>query len=359
MTLPVDTKAKLLSRDQFREAVFARDGHACVFCKRRAEDTPEGKLDAHHILERRLFQAPHEKGGYFLGNGATVCEDHHRQCESTQISVDEVYAACGITRRVLPDHLYSDLDYDKWGNIVTPSGERLKGELYGDESVQKIMAQCAPPPVFKPYVKYPRTNHLPWSPGLNDDDRVLKDLSAFIGERVIVTTKMDGEQTNMYRDHYHARSVESAHHESQGWAKNFWSQICGDIPEGWRVCGENLYAKHSIAYDALPTYFMGFGVWNDLNQCLSWDDTLEWFELLGVTPVPVIYDGVFDEAAIKALYDAKTWDTCEGYVLRVARSFSYGEFRACVGKFVRAGHVQTTKHWKHGQRVEKNGLVSA
>ena len=36
---------KLLTRDQFREAVFARDNHKCVFCHQPA-------VDAHHILER-------------------------------------------------------------------------------------------------------------------------------------------------------------------------------------------------------------------------------------------------------------------------------------------------------------------
>lgn len=57
---------KLLTRDEFRNAVFARDGHRCVFCGQTAEETPEGKLDAHHIIERRLFTGENEKSGYFL-----------------------------------------------------------------------------------------------------------------------------------------------------------------------------------------------------------------------------------------------------------------------------------------------------
>ncbi|MEL7307213.1 MAG: RNA ligase family protein, partial [Pseudomonadota bacterium] len=39
------------------------------------------------------------------------------------------------------------------------------------------------------------------------------------------------------------------------------------------MCGENLYARHSISYNNLPSYFMAFSVWNELNQCLSWQDT--------------------------------------------------------------------------------------
>src|SRR5690606_38566454 len=126
-----------------------------------AEETPEGKLDAHHILERRLFTAPGEKGGYFIDNGATVCEHHHMQCEMTVISTDEVRAKCGITRVVLPSTLYSDHEYDKWGNVVLPDGRRLAGELFNDESVQKVLSKGGVLENFTHWVKYPRTHHLP------------------------------------------------------------------------------------------------------------------------------------------------------------------------------------------------------
>jgi uncharacterized FlgJ-related protein len=41
----------------------------------------------------------------------------------------------------------------------------------------------------------------------------------------------------------------------------------------------------------------------------------------------------------------------EGYVVRLADGFSYGEFRKSVAKFVRKDHVTTTKHWTHGPIV--------
>lgn len=66
--------SKLLTRDAFREGVFARDGNCCVFCGRPA-------VDAHHILERRLWP----DGGYYLNNGASVCAEHHMLCETTEI----------------------------------------------------------------------------------------------------------------------------------------------------------------------------------------------------------------------------------------------------------------------------------
>jgi 5-methylcytosine-specific restriction endonuclease McrA len=45
----------LLTRDEFRVGVFARDGKTCVACGKPGQD-------AHHIIERRLWP----DGGYYL-----------------------------------------------------------------------------------------------------------------------------------------------------------------------------------------------------------------------------------------------------------------------------------------------------
>ncbi len=341
-------KTRLLTRDEFRSAVFERDGHRCVFCEQPA-------ADAHHILERRLWP----DGGYYLDNGASVCPAHHLQCEQTRLSVEDVRHACGITRVLVPPHLYADQPYDKWGNPVLANGRRLKGELFFDESVQKVLQEGGALERFTDWVKYPRTHHLPWSEGVNDDDRVIDSLAAFQGERVVVTEKMDGENTTLYCGYLHARSVDGRSHPSRDWVKQFWSGISADIPRGWRVCGENLFARHSIGYEALSTYFMGFSVWNEHNVCLGWAETLEWFALLGVTPVPVLYEGVFDEKAIRSLWNARDWERREGYVVRLAGPIAYGDFRRKVGKFVRKNHVQTVRHWMYGQRIERNTLAPA
>jgi hypothetical protein len=339
---------KLLTRDDFREGVFKRDNYKCVFCDKPAQD-------AHHILERRLWP----DGGYYLDNGASVCGEHHIKCETTEISVEDVRHACGITKVIIPPHLYDDQVYDKWGNPVQANGTRLKGELFFDESVQKILGQGGVLDLFTHYVKYQRTYHLPWSPSPSSDDRVMSEadmLRNFAGKRVIATKKMDGENTTMYPDYIHARSIDSRNHPSRNWVKNFWAQISGDIPEGWRVCGENLYAEHSIKYDNLESYFYGFSIWNERNVCLEWNEMLQYFELMGITPVEVIYDDIFDLKKISELHKTLDLAVEEGFVLRVAESFSYADFRNSVAKWVRKNHVQTVKHWMHGQPIVPNEL---
>lgn len=337
---------KLLTRDQFREGVFKRDGFKCVFC-----DNPA--VDAHHILERRLWP----DGGYYESNGASVCEEHHLACERTAISVEDVRYAAAISKIWVPPHLYDDHIYDKWGNPVLEDGRRAKGELFFDESVQKVLNEGGVLDLFTSRVKYPRTNHLPWSPGVNDDDRVMHDLSNFIGKRVVITKKMDGENTTMYCDHIHARSLDSKGGEDRAWVKQFWSSIAHDIPVDWRICGENLWAEHSIHYTDLSSYFLGFSVWNERNICLSWDDTLVYFDLLGISSVPVIYDGVWDEAKIRSLEKSLSWEHDEGYVVRLAESFTYSQFKNSIAKYVRRGHVQTTKHWRAGRTFTPNELI--
>jgi hypothetical protein len=346
---------KLLTRDQFREGVFARDDHRCVVCKRTAEQTPEGKLDAHHIVERRLWS----DGGYYLDNGATVCEEHHLECETTEISAEYIRFLAGITKVIVPDQFYPEQPIDKWGNYILEDGRRTKGELFYDESVQKVLARGNMLVLFIPYVKYGRTFHLPWSPGAHDDDKTLKDASQFEGKRVVITKKMDGENTSAYFDgHVHARSIDSKGGEDRAWVKSFLvNNVCFNLPEGWRVCGENLWAEHSIHYDKLPSYFLGFSIWNERNVCLSWEDTKEWFEMLGIKRVPILHDGAFDMQIIRDIEKELDPTKDEGYVIRVADSFSYGQFKNSVAKFVRAGHVQTTKHWRAGRSFTPNGLA--
>jgi len=203
------------------------------------------------------------------------------------------------------------------------------------------------------YKKYPRTLHFAWSEGMTNDDKMLKSDDMFVGKRVIVSEKYDGETTSIYSDHTHARSLDSANHPSRDWLKKFAAEFQHNISEDMRICGENLFAKHSIAYDNLESYFYGFSIWDGNNTCLSWDETVEWFQLLGIVPVKVLYDGIYDEKIIKSLFVND--GTMEGYVVRLAEAFTYEAFSSSVAKFVRKNHIQSSEHWMH-QEIVQNKL---
>lgn len=126
----MSTEVKLLTKEQFKQQVFLRDKHTCVFCSLPA-------VDPHHILERKLWP----DGGFYLDNGASVCSDHHMQCEMTLLSVEIVRSACGIREVLLPPGFASGHVYDKWGNEVLED-HRLPGPLFFDDGCQKILKRA-------------------------------------------------------------------------------------------------------------------------------------------------------------------------------------------------------------------------
>ncbi len=341
----------LLSRDEFRERVFARDLHQCVICHLPA-------VDAHHIIERRLWP----DGGYHLNNGASLCEVHHKEAEMTRLTCEEIRQAVGITTVALPPYFDRSERYDKWGNVFLDNGLRVRGELFFDASVQKVLEEGGVLDQFTPYVKFPKIAHLPWSEGIDKKtDRVLdlEDVrTIFEGQVVVVTEKMDGENTSFYSDYLHARSLSSRPHPSRNWIKNLHSRIAHNIPEGWRVCGENLYAEHSIHYRHLPSYFLVFAIYDDRNVCLGWDETVEYAALLELPTVPLLCGGVYEEERIRACFTGRSTfrdSVQEGYVLRLAGAIPWSQHRRSFGKFVRGGHVQTTHGWMYS-RITPNEL---
>lgn len=122
---------KMLTRATFSTAVLARDKGRCIFCGGVA-------IEAHHILDRKLWP---QRDGYFLSNGASVCEADHWKCEITEYSVEQVRAAVGILKPALPPGFDENEQYDKWGNRLLPDGRREAGPLFDDDGAQKALAK--------------------------------------------------------------------------------------------------------------------------------------------------------------------------------------------------------------------------
>ena len=334
-----------MTREGFRNAVFERDGGRCVSCG--VSGVP---LDAHHIVERYLWP----DGGYYLDNGATLCDPTcHMRAESTDLSADEVRRLAGIRRVLLPPHLYDDATYDKWGNEFLPDGTRLRGELFYDESVSKVIAPFVDR--FSRFTRPPRTYHLPRSLGKTPDDRTLPDLSGFEGRRVVLTVKLDGGNVSVYGpDGYiHGRRTEPLSTPDAGRVKELARRLGPELPEGWRLAGEDLYRARSLLYRNLPAgddwFFSLFGIWNARNEALPWGEVEEWAELLGLKTPPVLYRGPFDPKRLRELEELSEYrgDPVEGYVVRVEDGFELSEYRKLVGKYVRGNFRGPAEHaWR-------------
>ena len=208
--------------------------------------------------------------------------------------------------------------------------------------------------VIQPRYKYPRTNHLPFSQGLTDGDKRMMSDDCLCDKLVVITEKMDGENTTIYCDGFHARSIDSAHRDYHSWLIQYIQNFMYKIPDNYRICGEYLYAKHSIEYNYLPSYFEVFSVWmNDI--CCSWEHTKAMCDMLNLYHVPVLYEGLYRRALVKEIAEDVVRRGGEGIVVRNSGNFQLKDWESNIAKYVRANHVQTDEHWSQGH-IEHNKL---
>jgi RNA ligase len=201
--------------------------------------------------------------------------------------------------------------------------------------------------------KYPRTYHFDFSPGVCCDDKVMESSQSFINKELTITEKLDGGSCCLCVDGVFARTHGSiANHPSFDPIKAMWSSIQHDIPKDWSIYGESMYAKHSIHYKALTSYFLTFNMKIETTgEWLSWNDVKGYSDALGLSTVPELWSGtVTSEKALRSLCDHLMkdgsrvgGDNIEGLVVRDARSFY--DFETSVGKIVRKNHIQTDEHW--------------
>ena len=337
-----------LSREQFSAAVLALLAGRCA-----VPHCPHDAVEAHHLLNRNLWV----DGGYYVANGAPLCSEHHLAAERTTLSVSDLRTWCGHTESVLPAHLDASGEYDTWGNAVHADGTRSPGEMYFTDPCQAALKAGGVLHLFDLRVRYPRTMHLPDSPGRASDDKVIRSLEALRGTEVVVTEKLDGGNVTWMTDAFYARSLDSNAHPSQNFVKALWAARRHDIPHGWRISGEDLYARRSVSYESLPGYFVVFGVWDHTNTLLCWDETLEWAELLDLPAAPVLYRGSDLRAARAAWSQQRVAERSEGFVVRDAGSIPAAQFTSRVAKWVRAEHVRTSADWRHRDDFAVNALA--
>jgi hypothetical protein len=209
--------------------------------------------------------------------------------------------------------------------------------------------------------KYPRTFHLPWSPGGTNDDKRLETVDGLINKQIVITEKMDGSNICFTRNNIFARSHSGTPiHKSFDLAKAKHKEICYNIDIGISIFGEWVYALHSIEYFSLPDYFLGFGIRNDEgNYFYSWLETEQYLNKLNLKSVPVLFEGkVKKENDLRDLTNSLMKEkSCygserEGVVVRLHGEIS--NFQTDIAKFVRENHIQTDEHWTNNP-IKKQG----
>lgn len=211
--------------------------------------------------------------------------------------------------------------------------------------------------------KYPRTFHLPYSPGATNDDKIAKDCSGLIGVEIVITEKLDGSNSCMEPSGVFARSHGQAPtHKSFDLLKQRFYSLQYFLNPEEQIFLENCYAVHSITYDQLSDFCFALGI-RKKDQWLSIDETVDRSAQLNLTPVPVLFRGIVKSA--KELEKIVTGLTNqpsifggprEGIVVRTVAGFSDSDFSKKVMKWVRKNHVQTSEHWMNQPIVKQNFL---
>lgn len=206
-------------------------------------------------------------------------------------------------------------------------------------------------------IKYPRTYHLPFSPGATNDDKKLQDgwFDFYKGKQIVFTEKLDGENITMCQEGVFARS--HATETRSPWSRNLWDndglfwKIKDIIGKNEYIVGENLYGIHSIEYDKLKDYFHIFAT-HDNERWYYWEEIQELADMMNIPTVPVLeYCKAESEKQIKEIIEhhmtlpSTYGNTKEGVVMRIVDDFKLEDFPHYVCKYVRPNHVQTDIHW--------------
>jgi ATP-dependent RNA circularization protein (DNA/RNA ligase family) len=186
-------------------------------------------------------------------------------------------------------------------------------------------------------------------------------MSNLIGQEIVITEKLDGENTSMTDGGVYARS--HAAYTTSPWSREVRALhklvVEDELGDGVYLFGENMEGIHSIEYTNLTSYFYIFGM-RDNNICVPWEKVEEYSYLLDIPTVPVLFKGIVNsEKELKSLVEKLSKEPSElggvreGIVARVAGMFHNDDFSTNVLKWVRKDHVTTTEHWQRNWKKAK------
>jgi hypothetical protein len=145
-------------------------------------------------------------------------------------------------------------------------------------------------------LKFPRTQHLEGSRlQAGDEDLAQVRFDDLAGRHLVVKEKIDGANAGLRfdatgrvwlqsRGHFLTGGYRERHFDAfKQWAAARAHELFPVLTTRYALYGEWIYAKHTIFYDALPHYFLCFGVYDTLGPHFL--DAPRSRELLDGTPV--------------------------------------------------------------------------
>lgn len=223
------------------------------------------------------------------------------------------------------------------------------------------------------FYRFPHTPHLAWlGTGRPRDDKVLTAAQAreLLSGDVVIEEKVDGANLGLSPD---AEGRISAWNRGQfllppfagqfarlsGWLALHADTLAHNLRPDWIAFGEWCAARHSIAYDRLPDWWLAFDIYDAAaGRFLPSAARDAWAQASGLCSMPVLFRGRTSLKALIALLASASSrfgsGPPEGLVVRKETS-GYLQSRA---KLVRAEFTQTIdEHWRR-RPIEWNRLAA-
>jgi hypothetical protein len=221
------------------------------------------------------------------------------------------------------------------------------------------------------FFKFPSTPHLALFGGVEvRGDKVMSNAeqNRFLSHELVVEEKVDGANLGISFDTEGNIRAQNRgaylHLPSSGqwkkladWLVPRTEDLFEHLTDRYILFGEWCYARHSVFYDRLPDWFLGFDVYDKkMGRFLSCERRDTVFRVTHIYKIPMIECGIFALPDLsRFLLQSKFGNQpSEGIYLR----FDHGDWLAQRAKLVRPAFIQAVEqHWSRSG-IKANRLMS-
>lgn len=211
------------------------------------------------------------------------------------------------------------------------------------------------------FYKFPSTPYVEIDTTIQRSDKILskEELDMLISKEIIVEEKIDGANMGISFDaHGELRLQNRGSYiltpylgqwkKIDDWVMKHEDGLFDVLTNEYILFGEWCYAKHSVYYNSLPDWFIGFDIYDlKKNKFLSVKRRNEFLEKMDIVPVPQLASGKYSLKELSGFFGISKFgkELCEGIYIRQEKD-GYLEQRA---KMVRSEFRQNiNEHWSKG-----------
>lgn len=225
--------------------------------------------------------------------------------------------------------------------------------------------------MVRDFIKFPSTPHLAVLPRVSiRGDKVLDEeqRKEFLSHKLIVEEKIDGANLgisfddggNLFlqnRGSYLDKPFSGQWKKLPDWLQVKSELLFDALEDQLILFGEWCYARHSVSYSKLPSWFLGFDIL-EKRTLIFWSAKKRnsLLKKIDIPPVPLLANGHFSFSELEELLASSklSSEPAEGIYLRYERD---GRL-VSRAKLVRPAFIQAVnKHWSKSQ-IRPNTLVS-